>query len=319
MKSWPEYETKGIDGTAASLGALEGCDGEADGFIRRISFENKFFIEQMDYRFIRRASKRYCTNIRFLEIINLESIKAVNKVRGGGELPIDAGVNVNLNQGGAGELVFFPDVPVRGIRIVMDENFYASHLGARFPGNPIDAAKLGRLNNINFREPETQFVFGQIKHGVERGIDSEMYFESKVTELLYLIITRDDPSLPQALKRRRLTREDLAAVKKVKDIIEERLSNSPKISELAITSGTSAVKLQNDFKTAFGSTIHGYVQKVRMTAALSKIEYTDEPLYVIAQSVGCKNPGRFSEIFKKTYGMTPLDYRNSKNRGPKGC
>jgi transcriptional regulator GlxA family with amidase domain len=40
------------------------------------------------------------------------------------------------------------------------------------------------------------------------------------------------------------------------------------------------------------------VQKIRLIRALSKIENTDEPLSVIARSVGCSNPRSFSEIFK---------------------
>jgi AraC-like DNA-binding protein len=51
-----------------------------------------------------------------------------------------------------------------------------------------------------------------------------------------------------------------------------------------------------------------------MTEALAKVENTDEPLYAIARDIGCKNPSRFSELFKKTYGVTPTEYRNLKTR-----
>jgi len=57
------------------------------------------------------------------------------------------------------------------------------------------------------------------------------------------------------------------------------------------------------------------VVKARMEEALHRIDSSDEPIYVISKSVGCKNPSRFAELFKKAYGLTPLEYRNLKNRG----
>ena len=72
---------------------------------------------------------------------------------------------------------------------------------------------------------------------------------------------------------------------------------------------TSVAKLQNDFQLAFGSTIHRYVLNVRMKEALHKIESSDAPIYSIAKSVGCKNPSRFAELFKKAYGISPVEYR----------
>ncbi|MDR1615563.1 MAG: helix-turn-helix domain-containing protein [Syntrophomonadaceae bacterium] len=51
-----------------------------------------------------------------------------------------------------------------------------------------------------------------------------------------------------------------------------------------------------------------------MKEALQKIETADVPLYMIAKSVGCKSPGRFSEIFRDTFGVTPSEYRNSRNK-----
>lgn len=116
-------------------------------------------------------------------------------------------------------------------------------------------------------------------------------------------------------RKRPLTEEDFTAVNKAKAIIDERLSASPKISELALLTNTSAAKLQNDFQLAFGSTIHGYVIKARMQEALHRLDSTDEQIYVIAESVGCKNPSRFAELFKKTYGLTPMAYRALK-KGP---
>jgi methylphosphotriester-DNA--protein-cysteine methyltransferase len=113
--------------------------------------------------------------------------------------------------------------------------------------------------------------------------------------------------------KRPLFGTDMAAVEKAKKILDEQLRTAPKIAELARLTGTSLAKLQKDFKTAFGVTIHAYVQTERASRTLERIERSDEPLYIIAQDVGCKKPSRFTEIFKKIYGMTPVEYRRKMN------
>jgi transcriptional regulator GlxA family with amidase domain len=106
-----------------------------------------------------------------------------------------------------------------------------------------------------------------------------------------------------------LNEADLRAVSLAKLIIDERVSDPPKIAELAFLTGTGVTKLQIDFKLAFGHTIHDHVQRARLKEALYKIENSDEPLYSIAKSVGCKNFGHFSRIFKSAFGVAPSEYR----------
>jgi YesN/AraC family two-component response regulator len=50
-----------------------------------------------------------------------------------------------------------------------------------------------------------------------------------------------------------------------------------------------------------------------VSRALPRIERSDDPLCVIAREIGYKNPSRFTEIFKKTDGVTPKEYRKGKN------
>jgi AraC-like DNA-binding protein len=295
-----------------STGTVRVGRAVAEGVVRQLSFDGKFSVENMDYRFDRPAVVPYGTKERFIELLCLDSVEAVNRERGEGEFKITGGVYVYLNQGKNGELVFSPNVPVKGIRIVVREKFYQAYLKNHFPQEPLDIGRLFTLNNTSCLNPELRLVFGQIRQNVEAGVTSGLYYESKITEILYLITAKDIAAHRAHRKLnlgRSLTQEDFEAVRRVKAIIGERLSDSPTIRELASLSGTSAAKLQNDFKAAYGETIHAYVQKVRMAEALNKVGNTDEPLCAIARDIGCKNPSRFSELFKRTYGVTPTEYR----------
>jgi AraC-like DNA-binding protein len=277
------------------LGAMDGCEGSPDGSIWEICFAGGFFIESMDYRFKHPTFKRYHNQKRFMEILCFDSIEAVHRDCETGESAVKAGFSVNLNQGRAGEIRFSSCAAVRGVRIVIAEELYGLYAKERFPG--------GSLNS----ELELRLTVGQIKRGAENGIDSESYFKSKIIELLYWITAGTNHS-SVTQRELDLTQEDFVAVNKVKSIIDECVSGTSKIRELADLSGTSATKLQNDFKAAFGCTIHEYVQQVRMAEALREIENTDKPLYMIARNVGFKKPGYFSEIFRNTYGITPSEY-----------
>lgn len=286
----------------------------AAGRMTQLSFENKFLISLMDYSFRYTTRKDYLLSDQFLEVLSFESVQAESWEYGFGKFPLMAGVTTYINQRRQGKLVFLPDAPVRGIRIMIFEEFYLQYLKQRFD-DYLDVDGLIKMNHKSYCIPELQLVLKQIKRSMEADVSSELYYEGKIMEILYMITAeaRGTLALPR-FDKRRLTEEDFAAVNRARAIIDEDLSAAPKISELSRMTSTSAAKLQNDFQRAFGSTIHGYVVKARMEEALHRIDSSDEPIYVISKSVGCKNPSRFAELFKKAYGLTPLEYRNLKNR-----
>lgn len=298
---------------AKSVGAFDFLEADkewATGHVKQLAFENKFHVSLMDYAFRCFTRKDYTSSNQFIEILYFESIKAESWEYEFGKYPVHAGVSTYVNQKRRGKLVFSPDTPVRGVRIMIFEEFYLQYLKERFPGNYLDINALIKMNYKNYFGPELLLVLKQIKTSMESDISSELYHEGKIMEILYLIAAKASAVLFSGHPdRRRLTEEDFIAVNKAKAIIDERLSASPKISELAFLTNTSVAKLQNDFQLAFGSTIHRYVLNVRMKEALHKIESSDAPIYSIAKSVGCKNPSRFAELFKKAYGISPVEYR----------
>ncbi|MDR2403895.1 MAG: AraC family transcriptional regulator [Spirochaetaceae bacterium] len=276
-----------------------------------LTFDGKFTVESMDYTFNRPASMLYHIQKGFIELVYLESARAINREYGAGEFRIGRGMYVYRNQGRQGEFVFLPDTPVRGIRIQILEEFYQDYLKDHFPFKELDTPYLSSLNNKPYTSPALRFVFGQIQLSMQTGIHLELYYESKIAEMLCLLA--EETSYIQTLSKdkRPLSRTDMKAMHLAKDMIDGRISDAPKVTELARLTGRCATKLQNDFKTAFGCTIHDYLQKVRMADALSKMTDTDIPLYEVSREVGFKQPSRFTEIFRRTYGITPSEYRNS--------
>jgi AraC-like DNA-binding protein len=281
-------------------------DGDvAEGYIKQIEFPGKYLVECMNYCFRCFVAKRFHLTPAFIELLCLDSIDYSVHEDEADELCATSGMRVVIAGGKSGELVFSPNIPIRGVRVVVHETFFQDVICNKFHTETSDIFK-GDLSN-----PALRLVFSQIKQSMESGITSEMYYTGKILELLFLTTSHARTIEAQHINLRALSDDDVIAVNAAKNLIDTRLDKPPLIKELAASTNTSASKLQRDFKTAFGCTLNGYAQQARMEAALQKIENTADPIYRIAESVGCKNPSRFSELFKQTYGLTPSEYRST--------
>ena len=78
--------------------------------------------------------------------------------------------------------------------------------------------------------------------------------------------------------------------------------------------GTSDTTVKKYFKNIYGYGFKEYQTKVRMEWAAEKLATTDMKVGDISDSVGYAKHTKFSNAFKKYYGMTPLAYRRKNLR-----
>ena len=67
--------------------------------------------------------------------------------------------------------------------------------------------------------------------------------------------------------------------------------------------------LSKYIKEKAGMTFQDAVKKERMKKARAMLRETDETVETIAAEVGYENVEHFNRLFKKSYGMTPVQYR----------
>ena len=69
--------------------------------------------------------------------------------------------------------------------------------------------------------------------------------------------------------------------------------------------------LSKYIKEKSGNTFGEIVKNVRMKKARTLLKNTSMTVESIAESVGYQNVEHFNRLFKKKYGMTPVQFRNA--------
>ena len=106
------------------------------------------------------------------------------------------------------------------------------------------------------------------------------------------------------------TQVDIA--KRVEKIITSDLRQHHPAWELAAQFSVSETSLKNYFRGVFGQNISIYLREVRMKKAAELLTLTRLSVAEIAELVGYMNQSKFASVFKKQFGLSPLEYRRSK-------
>lgn len=93
-------------------------------------------------------------------------------------------------------------------------------------------------------------------------------------------------------------------------IVEENLSEALDIDELASRLDISRRQLERRFRKATGKTIAKVILGMRMGHALKLVLHTNFSISRIAAECGVSGSSRFSFLFKRTFGFTPLSMRS---------
>lgn len=82
--------------------------------------------------------------------------------------------------------------------------------------------------------------------------------------------------------------------------------------ELAAQFSISETSLKNYFRGVFGQNISVYLRETRMKKAAELLSTTKLSVAEAAEQVGYVNQSKFASVFKKQFGLSPLEYRRAK-------
>ena len=103
-------------------------------------------------------------------------------------------------------------------------------------------------------------------------------------------------------------------VKKAQEFIETNFQNKITIDQLADMLALGRRSLERRFKKATSNTVTEYIQRVKIEAAKKSLETSQKNINEVMYDVGYSDTKAFRIIFKKTTGITPIDYRNKYNK-----
>jgi len=113
--------------------------------------------------------------------------------------------------------------------------------------------------------------------------------------------------------RKNLKYEELTD--KIYNIINQRYSDSSlSINSIADAVGISPAYLGHLFKDITSKLLVDYISEVRMKKAAELLLSTDLSIERISEQIGYNNSQYFYRVFRKTYNMTPNEYRHSNNK-----
>lgn len=115
-----------------------------------------------------------------------------------------------------------------------------------------------------------------------------------------------ESALRDAAPERCVEPRDRERVEAVRESLQRRMAERPTLDELAALAGVTPEHLCRRFRAATGSSIGGYLARLRLRAALARL--ADEPgvdLAALALDVGFSSHSHFTAAFRREFGAAP--------------
>ena len=115
---------------------------------------------------------------------------------------------------------------------------------------------------------------------------------------------------PSDLQSRRHTHSD-EVVMDIQFTLRANLREAPSIAAIAKRHSLSVRTLNRRFVAATSLTPSQYLQQLRLEEARALLHHSNLPIGEVAWTVGVNDGSRFAEQFRRTYGVTPREFRRA--------
>lgn len=106
-----------------------------------------------------------------------------------------------------------------------------------------------------------------------------------------------------------ISQKDIEKIQDATKFIQETISDSISVKNIARKVDLSPSKLQMGFKLLFSQTVSEYIKELKLLKARDLLKNTELSVSEVVYSIGYKNRSYFSRIFSERYGILPTEYR----------
>ncbi|MBH8576588.1 helix-turn-helix domain-containing protein [Nostocaceae cyanobacterium CENA369] len=153
--------------------------------------------------------------------------------------------------------------------------------------------------------PAMQIAVQQILQCPYQGFTKQIYLESKVWELVAMLVEQEVQINQGCFQINKLKPLDIDRIYNVREIVLKHLDNPPSLIELARQVGLNDCTMKQGFKQVFGTTVFGYLHHCRMQLAYKLLIERNMNVTEVARTVGYASLPSFSNAFRKKFGVSP--------------
>ena len=160
-------------------------------------------------------------------------------------------------------------------------------------------------------QPMMVAVLQQIFHSPYQGLVKRAYLESKIIELVALVLNHEVATHQGETERKILKSDQLDRIYYAKEILLKDLNNPPSLKELARQVGLNEFLLRQGFRACFDTTVFGILRSHRLELAKQLLAEQDVSVAEVAHRAGFTRTSYFSTAFKRKFGVGPKQYQKA--------
>lgn len=204
-------------------------------------------------------------------------------------------------------------IPIVSIGIEITPAYYEDYLKQRYPGEYADPSEAFRTVDQTDHFPEMVRLLQEVRDYRGDGIAARLFYEGKAAEAVALIVERTKVQTvgPTRSEEDRCRLEAVAAYVNDHCALELPLE---RLSRIACMGGT---KFKRSFKQLYGCTVTEYIQQRRMSQAEVLLAATGLSIGQVAQAVGYRSASRFAQLFRRSTGLSPEEFREISRKAEK--
>ena len=306
-----------LDSEANFEGFWRWPDGIGDGFMTMIKLRPGFMLGIGDYRIIQNIAVSF--EFKYVPVVFGFSVSG------------NICFTINYEEGqkdvwvfkpGHSITAYFPEwkgiakysavTPVRVVSIYIDRTLLHKIMADQH--DRIPAGMPGIVNGANEKHyyyaltttPAANMAIHQILNCPYQCPLKRLYLESKALELISHNLAQFVSPESTLKNHSALWPDDIERIHHAGEIISRDLENPPTLLELARLVGLSHTKLNRGFREMYGTTVFGYLRKIRLERAKLLLEEQRMSVTEAAFSVGYNSLPSFSTAFSKHFGLKPI-------------